>query len=245
MLCWRSGTYLWQGRWQEALGAADAARLIAQRVHSLYVYAMASSLAAYAAWRMGGDENAHMALKESTGWLSSADRWLFVSLNQGWLAEIAAERAARRAVEPGLPSADSDLTAAWPTVRHHTALALRRARQGDQLGSAMAGRAMAWSMALQHTLPPAARGAGWPVRHVTNHATNHAVTHYLALADRTAAARGSPHELANNHWCRARIAGLQGHAASARDWAEQAAVGFERLQMDWHLAHIRPLLQNR
>ena len=156
-------------------------------------------------------------MTEATGWLDAGDRWLFVSLNQGWLADIAAH------------DASSDPAAVWSAVRQHTARALHRSRQRDRLGSAMACRAMALTIANAGTLRAAS--AGPPA------------AHYLALADRVAAARGSAHEQANNHWCRARVARLHGQTAAARDWADQAATAFDRLDMAWHLAQVKPLLR--
>ena len=71
-------------------------------------------------------------------------------------------------------------------ARHYAALCLARARQGDRLGEAMACRALASLAAAGHGARPAA--------------------HYLALADRAAAARQSPRELALNRQLAAALA---------------------------------------
>ena len=50
VLCWRSAVCLWQGRWDDARTATEAQH-IAERVKSLYQYAMSRSLGAYANWK--------------------------------------------------------------------------------------------------------------------------------------------------------------------------------------------------
>ena len=205
--CWRAGVLLWQGRWQEALVAANGARTVAQRVQSRYVHAMGTALAAYAAWHLGGGAPSAQRLVDATSWMMSGDRWLFISLNHGWLADIRVTQCD------------------FAGVRHPAAMAMARARQRDHLGQAMAYRALA--LAAMQTQGPRAQRLP---------------QHYLALADRVAELRQSPHERANNRWCQARVALAQGHRDDARRNADLALDTFEQLDMTWHARQVRALL---
>ena len=133
--CWRSGVFLWQGRWQAARDDALAAQRVAERVKSLYLFAMSRGLGAYAAWRIERSPQALREMAEAIDWLESRDKGLFVSLGHGWLAEAMAEEGRGEA------------------ARRHAARALRRARKRDWIGAAMASRAMARL---------AAQGRDWP-----------------------------------------------------------------------------------
>jgi len=125
VLCWRAGVHLWQGRWEEARADAAAAQSIAERVSSLYVFAMGRSLGAYANWILQRDEASLERLHEATSWLEERDKGLFISLNYGWLAE---------GMEATGRPADS---------RRFAARAIHRARKQDRIGEAMAYRALA------------------------------------------------------------------------------------------------------
>lgn len=125
VLCWRSGVWLWQGRWEEARQTAAEARRIAERVKSLYLYTMSLSLGAYASWMQRADPGLVQTMVDSTSWLASRDRGLFISLNYGWLADALAT------------------SGRWADSRIHAARALRRGRRGDRIGQAMAYRALA------------------------------------------------------------------------------------------------------
>lgn len=100
-----------------------------------------------------------------------------------------------------------DLAAA----RSYAAQALRRARAADRLGEAMACRAMARIAAAQ----PGRRGAGY----------------YLALAYRSAEARGSPREQAETQLCEAEIARAAGETERAAELAAEAEAAFAELGM--------------
>lgn len=127
LLCWKSGVLLWQGRWEDARQTADEANVEAERTRRLYLYDMSRSLGAYARWRLGGRETSVVIdeLKNATGRLEAGDRRLFISLNHGWRATIAAY------------AGDMD------TVRYSGRMALLRARQQDVLGMSMTYRALA------------------------------------------------------------------------------------------------------
>lgn len=125
VLCLRAGMWLWQGRFEAAREDALAAQRIAERVRSLYLYAMSRSLGAYAAWRLDPQPQRLADLRDATSWLSARDKQLFISLNHGWLAEALAAHGHER------------------EARSHAALALARVRRRDSFGAAMAMRAMA------------------------------------------------------------------------------------------------------
>jgi class 3 adenylate cyclase/tetratricopeptide (TPR) repeat protein len=125
VLCWRSGVWLWQGRWDEAQQAAAEAHRIAERVKSLYLYTMSLSLGSYAAWIQQRDPSLVQTMADSTSWLAGRDRGLFISLNYGWVADAMAS------------------SGRWAEARRSAARAVRRGRLGDRLGAAMALRALA------------------------------------------------------------------------------------------------------
>ena len=203
VLCWRAGVNLWQGRWQAALDDAQAAHRVGEQVKSLYLFAMSHGLAAYARWMLDPQPAALEALQESATWLDSHDKGLFASLNHGWVCDAMA--AGGRTAE----------------ARAAAARVLRRARQRDWLGAAMAGRALAG-------LAAEAGDADALARH-------------LHLADQAAALRQSPHEAASNHLLRARLALRRDDCGEAQRHLDAATEGFERLRMDWHLAQAAAL----
>ena len=123
--CWHSGVLLWQGRWQEALDSSLRAQGVAERVKSLYLFAMGRSLGGYASWMLDRRSDALQTILESTAWLEREGKALFISLNYGWLAEIFV---ANRLHHAG---------------RQYAARALGRIRSHDRIGGAMAYRAMA------------------------------------------------------------------------------------------------------
>jgi class 3 adenylate cyclase/tetratricopeptide (TPR) repeat protein len=125
LFCWRSAVYLWQGCWPEAQQAAAHAQHVAQRVKSLYLFAMARALAAYAQWVQCRDVPSLQTIVEATSWIEARERGQYISLNYGWLA-------------------DAQVTVGdFAAARHSTARALIRSRGRDSLGVAMAHRAMA------------------------------------------------------------------------------------------------------
>lgn len=125
VLCWQAGVRLWQGRWQDARRSADAATVVAERVKSLYLFAMSRALGAYADWMITRSGESIQALIDATTWLQGSDRELFISLNHGWLTDCLV--------------AD----ARWPLARQQAARAAQRARKRDCIGLAMAYRALA------------------------------------------------------------------------------------------------------
>jgi class 3 adenylate cyclase/tetratricopeptide (TPR) repeat protein len=137
ILCWRSAVYLWQGRWDEGQETAAKAQRIAERVKSLYLYAMGVSLGGYAVWKTSGSAASMQAIQDATSWLEGYDKALFTSLNHGWLAECLVSQAR------------------WKQARRHAARAILRSRRHDRIGEAMAYRAMAVAAAAGHGHRPA------------------------------------------------------------------------------------------
>ncbi|MCV2362504.1 AAA family ATPase [Paucibacter sp. DJ1R-11] len=202
---WRAAVLLWQGRWAEAQVCAAETHRIGAQVRSLFTFAMGHAAGAYGAWMGGGCPLARQALEEAVAWLAPRGGGLFSSLNHGWLTEIMVQQG-----ESGL-------------ARQHMALALRRGRQSDWIGVAMAYRAAA----------RLAQGHGQPER----------VTHYLAAAQAVAQRRGSMHERAVTELCAAELAMQRGESGQARGLLDEAEAAFFTMGMDWHLAKARGLRQ--
>lgn len=194
--CWKAGVLLWRGRWQQAADAAREAQRVGDRVKSLYVFAMGRSLGAYAEWKDTAGALPLQRLLESTGWLVVRGKRLYLSLNHGWLADALVD--VGRVAE----------------ARSHAALALSRARRHDQLGAAMACRAIARAQSERGDAAGARR--------------------HLELAQRAAERRESPHERAATWLTAAAIAAHEGRRQHARELCERALETFERLDMRWH-----------
>ena len=122
---WRSALLTWQGRWAEAREVAQESAWIAERTRSLFQFCQGRVTAAYADWRLSGDERYIAVADQATGWLAPRDSGLFRSLNLGWLV-------------------DGWLALGQPErARAHAIAALQRGRKGDLIGAAMAARALA------------------------------------------------------------------------------------------------------
>lgn len=122
---WMSVVWLWQGRWQDALEAADEAARIATHVKSRQQLAMGRALAGHARWMLAGDPQALQAVREATAWIEARSGKLATSLNHGWI--VVGALAERRTAE----------------ARRHAALLLLRARAEDRIGEALGCRALA------------------------------------------------------------------------------------------------------
>ncbi|MBV8605797.1 MAG: AAA family ATPase [Pelomonas sp.] len=201
ILGWRACVLLWQGRWHEAERTAELQHHVGGRVRSLFTFSMGHAMAAYAAWMDRRSPQALAQVRDATAWLAARGGGLYHSLNHGWLAELQAEAGAT-----GL-------------ARGHVAQALRRGRQHDWIGGAMALRAAAG-------LAERAGDAAGTAR-------------YLALARRVAARRQARHEFAVTDLFEARLRHARGARADAL--LDAAETVFERLGMAWHLAQARAL----
>jgi predicted ATPase/class 3 adenylate cyclase len=109
----------------------------------------------------------------------------------------------------------------WQQARHHVARALLRSRKHDRLGEAMAYRAMARASAAGHN--------------------RKSPEVYLALAMKSALARGARHEIAVTQLCDAEIRVACGEHAHATKLLDQAERLFEAMGMSWHIEATRNL----
>jgi hypothetical protein len=159
---------------------------------------MSRGLGAYASWIMDGAPQALRTIADATSWLEARDKRLFISLNYGWLAD-------------GLVASGR-----FAEARSHAARALRRARDYDRLGEAMACRALARAAAQGHGHRPP--------------------EHYLALAMNAARAKGARHEAAATQLCEAEIQLARGNRSAAAALLDQAEAAFTAMDMAWHLA---------
>ena len=134
--CFQSAVLMWQGRWAEALAAAEVGRRIGQRVNGPYIFAISSAMTAYARWQLDGNPQHVDALQRAVEWLEGWGISLYLSLIYGWLVDaLAASGRIGEAAETFRRSRDE------------------RGAQGEHLGSAVAARALA-------RVAPSARPAG-------------------------------------------------------------------------------------
>jgi class 3 adenylate cyclase/tetratricopeptide (TPR) repeat protein len=122
---WVSVVRQWQGRWEEALRAAEEAAEIAEQVKSRQQLAMGRALAGHARWMIARDPLALQAVRDATVWIEARKGGLATSLNHGWL------------VEGALAEGRTD------EARRHAARLLLRARHDDRIGEALGCRALA------------------------------------------------------------------------------------------------------
>lgn len=186
---WRAAVLLWQGRWADARQAALVAHRVGAQVRSMFTCAMGHAAGAYGAWMQDADPAARQHILDATAWLAPRGGGLYSSFQHGWLADILATQ--------------GDAGAA----RHHVALALKRGRQHDWIGGAMAYRAAARLAARLGDSGRAKR--------------------YLGLARGAGEQRNSLHEAAVTSLLEAELR-LDDHWQAARD---RAGREFERLGM--------------
>jgi class 3 adenylate cyclase/tetratricopeptide (TPR) repeat protein len=186
---WRAAVFLWQGRWPEARESAAVAHRVGAQVRSMFTCAMGHAAGAYGAWMHEADPAARQYILDATAWLAPRGGGLYSSFNHGWLADIL--------------SSQGDAGAA----RHHVAMALKRGRQHDWIGGAMAYRAAARLAARMGDVPRAKR--------------------YLALARGAGEQRNSDHEAAVTALLEAELR----LDAGWRTALERAGAEFERMGM--------------
>ena len=196
---WRAAVLLWQGHWAEAREAAGVAHRVGAQVRSMFTCAMGQAAGAYGAWMQQREAGARQHILDATAWLAPRGGGLYSSFNHGWLADILSVQG-----QAGL-------------ARHHVALALRRGRQHDWIGGAMAYRAAA-RLAAQQGHSAQAR-------------------HYLVRARSAGERRGSAHEAAVTHLLEAELR-LDDRWPAA---LEQACTAFERMGMTGFLTHAQQL----
>lgn len=127
LLTQRAAIRLWQGDWYGAESLAQAALQDCTRTHTRYLAMMSHALAAYARWRIDGDERQVRRMEDTARWfLSPGNSRQRTSLLFGWLTQVMAVR--------------GDTAAA----RAYAGALVQRVREGgDRLGEAMGWRALA------------------------------------------------------------------------------------------------------
>lgn len=195
---------LWQGCWQEALETAAHGRTTGERVNGPYVLAMCQAIAGYARFRLARDSEGLEALRRAVDWLERRDIHLFLSFCYAHLAiaELRAERS--------------------EAARDYAERALRRARNGDPLGEAMAHRVLA-------RLALALGDLGTARQH-------------QRLAYDSGERRGSPREGALATFCLAEIEVAAGNANRASQHFAEAQAAFQTLSMSAHAADAKQAL---
>jgi tetratricopeptide (TPR) repeat protein len=200
---WYGAILLWQGRWQEARAIATEGCILGGRVRSLFSMSMGRAVAAYASWKLEPDEHALSDMLDTVAWLAPRGNGLFTSLNHGWLADAYASRGC------------------VTEARLYAARALRRGRQHDLIGVAMACRAMA----------RLAADAGDSL-----HARR-----WIERALKVAATRGSAHEHASTLLCSAEVELALGERRRASSLLDEAGAAFAQMGMEWHLDQVERL----
>ena len=126
---WRCVVMQWQGRWGEALRMADDAADIAEYTRSRQQLLMGRAMASYIRWVLSRRSEELQGLREATAWVDARDGRLAMSLNYGWMVEVASAS--------GLEE----------EARYHAARLFQRSRQADRLGEALGCRALALAAA--------------------------------------------------------------------------------------------------
>lgn len=156
---WLAISLIWQGRWGEAEQVAAASARIAENTRALLLLAVSRAVHGFARWNVGHADGLEQ-MRRSVRWITERRSRFFISLFEGWLCEADA--------------AAGDLKSA----RRSAAAVLRRVRDGERIGEAVACRAMARIAAQRGD---AARALRW-----------------LDRADHSAAVRASTREHALN-----------------------------------------------
>lgn len=168
---WVAISLIWQGHWNEAIDLVSQSARIAVGTRALLLLAISRCIHGYAKFCQRDADGIDL-LRQGVGWLATRRCDFYASLFNGWLVEAAF--AAGRIEE----------------MRSAAIVVLRRRREGETLGEAVAYRALALHAA----------GEG---RHET-------ASRWLARADASAQRRESRREHALNLLARARLAKLAG-----------------------------------
>ncbi len=124
MTSMRTAVYLWQGRWEEALEAAQASVQIGERMGSRYITAMGIALRAYARWHLDPATDLTDIVR-ALAWVEESHQSIWTSLHFAWLTEMLVSR--RR----------------YHEARRAAVWVLKRARKLDRLGESVAYCALA------------------------------------------------------------------------------------------------------
>jgi antitoxin (DNA-binding transcriptional repressor) of toxin-antitoxin stability system len=195
---WVAISLVWQGRWEEAERVAAESARIAENTQALLLLVVCRAAAGFARWARTGNGAGLQQLRDAVQWNEARGGQFYTSLYYGWLVEACA--------------AEGDIVSA----RRYTAQVLRRAREGERLGEAVASRAMAQIAAAHDDFATSQR--------------------WLRRAEKSAELRGSPREAALNQIVRGEILARQGQAEAACQTMTDAAAQLSALGMRWHAA---------
>ena len=204
---WISVAMIWQGRWQEAERLATEGARVAENMRSLLLLAACRAAAGFARWSATRDASGLRQLHDAVRWMESRNFHFYTSVQYGWLVEAAAAEG------------DND------TARRYAVHVLRRAREGERLGEAVACRALARAAAIRSNF---ADGQRW-----------------LRRAEISMELRHSSREAALNQAARGEILGRQGDIVTARKIMSEAAAKLRELGMHWHAARAGSNLEQR
>lgn len=193
---WISVALIWQGRWQEAERlAVDGAR-VAENTRSLLLLADCRAASGFARWAATGDAEGLQQLRNAAQWMERRNFHFYTSVQYSWLVEAAA--------------AEGDVD----TARRYAAHVLRRAREGERLGEAMACRSLAKLAALRQDFGLSQR--------------------WLQRAESSAGLRASLRDAALNLAARGELLAQQGQGEAALQTIMEAAAKLQALGMRWH-----------
>lgn len=181
---WVAISLIWQGRWNEAIDLVSQSARIAVGTRALLLLSISRCIHGYARFCLGDAEGIQL-LRQGVGWLATRHCDFYASLFNGWLAEAAF--AAGRVEE----------------MRSAAIVVLRRRRDGETLGEAVAYRTLALHAAGERREASARR--------------------WLARAEASAQRRESRREHALNLLARARLAQLAGDDAASEAAAASAS----------------------
>lgn len=124
IVCMRSGAYLWQGRWEEAMDSGRRNTELCDRMGSRYLGAMSSVQAAYARWQLDPTSSIE-AMTRALSWVETNHQFIWTSMHFSWYCEVmvALER--------------------FQEARKAAVWVLKRARKLERLGESVAYCALA------------------------------------------------------------------------------------------------------
>jgi tetratricopeptide (TPR) repeat protein len=121
---WVAISYIWQGRWDEAIELVSRSARIAVGTRALLLLAISRCVHGYASFCRGEPEGVEL-LRQGVGWLAVRRCDFYASLFNGWLTEAAL------------------VTGGVEELRAAATVVLRRRREGETLGEATTYRALA------------------------------------------------------------------------------------------------------